>query len=109
MSTGDGTNDFDLDGLSNAAEYIAGTNPTNATSVLRFESVESHGAAARLRFTAVANKTYTVQAKPVLDASPWQRVADVAATASARTVEVHDPFGGEGTSRFYRLVTPRVP
>ena len=108
-SAGDGTNDFDLDGLSNAAEFIAGTNPTNAASGLRLEVAQTAGSSARLRFTAVANKTYTVLVKPALDTSPWQRLADVAATANDRTVEIQDSFGVGNANRFYRLVTPRSP
>ena len=106
-SAADGTEDFDHDGLSNAAEYIAGTNPTNATSVLRLEVAATVGAAARLRFTALANKTYTILATPALGESPWQRLADVAATASNGTVDIFDPF--DTGNRFYRLVTPREP
>jgi hypothetical protein len=61
---GNGTNasasvDSDGDGANNLAEYLAGTNPTNALSVLKFHSVLA--AATNLfvvEWGSVSNKTY---------------------------------------------------
>lgn len=57
----DGTLDSDGDGLSNLAEFIAGTNPTNASSALRFVSIR-HSDPGRidLQWSSVINKTYTI-------------------------------------------------
>jgi hypothetical protein len=100
--------DCDGDGLSNLQEYLAGTDPTNALSHLKIESIAlADGSAATLKFFAESNKTYTVQYREALDRGQWLRLADVAAGPSRRIVEV--PGATTGTlQRFYRLVSPRV-
>jgi hypothetical protein len=54
--------DRDGDGFSNLHEYIAGTNPTNAASLLKFMQV-SPGAASNfvLDWASVAGKVYSVE------------------------------------------------
>lgn len=55
----DGTGDLDGDGLSDANEYLAGTQPTNATSVLRFENISlSSPTDLALSWQSVSNRTY---------------------------------------------------
>ncbi len=56
--------DPDQDGHSNLQEFNAGTNPRDARSVLRAESVEWNGAPGvplTLRFEAMPGKSYTVE------------------------------------------------
>jgi uncharacterized repeat protein (TIGR01451 family) len=102
--------DLDGDGATNAQEYQAGTNPTNASSYLKVESVSvgDNGAAVRLTFFAASNNTYTVESRAAADAGAWSRVTDVIAASSNRIVEVFDS-SVPGTQRYYRLATPRVP
>ena len=102
--------DLDGDGLTNLQEYLSGTDPNDAGSRLRIESIDwSAGRQFSLRFTAVSNKTYTVQSCPILTGTSWSSVADVPAASSNRTVVITDfanpPTGG---LRLYRLVTPRT-
>jgi hypothetical protein len=102
--------DTDLDGVSNFDEYTAGTNPTNAQSVLSIETILRTNAATMLTFHAASNKTYTVEARLKAEAGPWLRVADVLAVRTNRTVSIIDgdsPF--PEAARYYRLVTPRRP
>jgi hypothetical protein len=106
----DKTKDSDGDGLSNEAEYIAGTDPTDPLSLLRIEPPTLSGTGAMLRFVAVSNRTYALQARSALDEGAWTRVAEVAAVATNRTVTVLDPLPpGLSTQRVYRLVTPVIP
>jgi subtilisin family serine protease len=100
--------DSDLDGVGNRDEYTAGTNPTNAQSVLRIESVLRTNAATLLTFHAASNKTYTVESHSSGEAEPWFRVADVLAAATNRMVTAADE-GPLEAARYYRLVTPRRP
>lgn len=102
----DGTNDFDLDGLSNRAEYIAGTDPTNALSFLKVEQTTVPGSAAVV-FAAASNRTYTVEFTDSLGAGPWVKLADVPARAVDRVEIVPDPHWT--ARRYYRLVTPWQP
>ena len=60
-----------------------------------------------MAFSAVSNRTYTVEYRDDIGAAGWSRLADVAAATTNRTVVLVDAVG-EGT-RFYRLRTPRRP
>lgn len=102
--------DSDGDGLSNLQEYLSGTNPNDAASRLRIEAIDcGPGHPFCLRFTALSNKTYTVQSCPFLQGTSWNSVADVPAASSNHTVVIIDPTNPPtGTLRLYRLVTPRA-
>jgi hypothetical protein len=97
--------DNDGDGVGNYAEYIAGTDPTNALSYLRIDGPELAGEAVLLHFFAVSNQTYAVEASDVVG-GPWNRIAEVVAVSTNRIVTVPDPQP-RTAQRVYRLVTPR--
>lgn len=53
--------DPDGDGVSNWAEYVAGTNPNDASSVLKFVNIRpGPGAGVYVEWSSVVNKTYTI-------------------------------------------------
>ncbi len=98
--------DSDGDGMLNGAEYVAGTNPTNALSYLKIDSL-TRPPGAVLNFGAISNRTYSIQFKDSLTAPAWTKLADVAARSSNRVEVLPDP--GYRTNRFYRLATPQQP
>jgi len=98
--------DSDGDGMSNYAEYIAGTNPTNSLSYLKIDSLTA-SVGATLTFEAASNKTYTVEFTDNLHELPWLRLVNVLSRPSDRVETVTD--NGYTTNRFYRLVTPHQP
>jgi hypothetical protein len=100
--------DLDGDGLTNAQEFIAGTDPQDPSSCLKVEQISAGGGATLLRFTAISNRTYSVLYRDVLPGSPWLKLADVPARTTNRIEAVPDN-GPNGSQRFYRLVTPGVP
>src|ERR1019366_9787816 len=55
--------DPDHDGMSNLQEYLAGTDPNNASSILRItaESFSSGGTAANLTWSSVPSRFYYLQ------------------------------------------------
>jgi hypothetical protein len=68
--------DSDGDRLSNASEYIAGTDPTNAASVLNFSSVQPSPAGVVLEWNAVTGRVYRIHRseglnQPFLPLSTW--------------------------------------
>lgn len=101
----DATLDADGDTMSNWAEYIAGTNPTNALSYLKVERVMPLPTLATIEFVAISNRTYTIEYTDALGSSPWLKLNDVTARATNRVETVVDS-GASATNRLYRLVTP---
>lgn len=76
--TNNATTDADGDGLSNAAEYEAGTNPADASSVFRLLSLQREAGAARIQFTFAPNRQYVVQWSDNL--VNWQAITNPALT-----------------------------
>ncbi|MBI5388191.1 MAG: lamin tail domain-containing protein [Verrucomicrobia bacterium] len=98
--------DSDGDGVNDWREYVAGTNPTDANSVLRLDLVlQTNGVG--LAFLASSNKTYSVQSSDTVAPGAWQNLADVVATASNVTRRFFD--ARPATNRFYRVVAPAWP
>jgi hypothetical protein len=97
--------DPDGDGMINLQEFLAGTAPQDAQSRLTIESglVETE---LKLTFTAMANRSYTVQFSTGAD-SAWEKLTDVLAVSSNRMIEITDDL--TAAQRFYRLITPRQP
>ncbi len=98
--------DTDGDGMSNYAEYLAGTQPTNAASVLRMD-LTWPATMPTPQFRAVSNRTYTVQFVDQLNAGAWSKLADVVARTNSRIEVLSDEQWN--TNRFYRVVTPTQP
>jgi hypothetical protein len=92
--------------MSNGAEYIAGTDPTNALSVLKI-STFAFRRAALLNFDAVSNSTYTVQYADDPVHGPWQSLRTICAQSYNRLEQVGDAAQSNG--RFYRLAVDQQP
>ena len=104
----DGATDGDNDGWTAVNEYLAGTNPNDASSVLIL-SIDSTANAVQLSFDSVAGRDYTVEVSNSLSASAqWSVLKAVPAAAPARVVMEEDgaPIGEE---RYYRVrVSPAL-
>ena len=107
----DGIRDDDGDGMSNLAEYIAGTDYLDPSSYLKLETLASptfgSPGIGRLRFTAVSNRIYSVQYTDSLDPILWHKLTDVFARNVTRVESITD--SGASSNRFYRLVIPIQP
>jgi len=99
--------DADGDGVSNLQEYLSGTDPQDATSFLKINSVLTAGAFIEIRFTAVARKTYTLLKRDLVSSGSWVRVVD--APVQSVTQEITLSVANDQAQRFYRLVTPAIP
>jgi hypothetical protein len=98
----DGALDLDGDGMSNRAEYLAGTDPASNLSYLR---INQGPGASTVSVAAVSNRTYTVQFTDNLNSGVWSRLADIVAAPVNHVESFTDP--GWTTNRFYRVVLPR--
>jgi hypothetical protein len=109
----DASLDSDGDGAANGLEYLAGTDPLEAQSCFKVQSITLTGSpqTALVRFLALAGKTYSVLRRDSADSGAWMPLADAPATSSNRVVEVRDstPVAPGPTGTFYRLATPRLP
>jgi sugar lactone lactonase YvrE len=100
----DDANDHDGDGMSNLQEYLAGTDPTDGKSCLRFLKTGWTEAPVRgvvLNWLSAPGKTYAIERSDHLPAGTWSPVASglVGDGYPASCVDTNTP----GTSRFYRL------
>ncbi len=104
---GDAILDSDGDGATNAREYLAGTDPHNAQDHLRLELVrETNPNLWTVRFLALSNRTYTLQACSAFNA--WHSAADALAAPTNRIIEIPQPSDSAG-QQFFRLLTPHSP
>ena len=102
----DAQQDADGDGATNLDEYLAGTDPHDAASKLALQVVSVTSTAATLRFTAVANKSYSIQYRNSLSGGSWQTLVPVPAQGATHTVTYSDTLPPGLAARFYRVVTP---
>jgi hypothetical protein len=96
--------DTDGDSMSNRAEFLAGTDPTNPSSYLKIGSITA-GGGATLTFGAISNRTYSVQHSDIVGSGLWFKVADIVARTTNRVESITDPTFT--TNRVYRLATPQ--
>lgn len=67
-----GTNDdYDLDGISNLAEYRAGTDPSDPASSLKITAFEKLSDAVRINWRTKAEKAYRILRRDALNEGTW--------------------------------------
>jgi subtilisin family serine protease len=95
--------DPDHDGMSNLAEWIAGTNPTNAASSLRLTSISAmNPSAIAVSWLSVAGKSYWLERTTNL-ATGFDVVVATNITATAPTNTAIDTTAPPGNQGFYRV------
>ena len=98
----DGTSDFDQDGSTDLAEYLAGTNPVNGQSVLEVLKITSVGTNERqLIWSAQPGKSYRLEYKTDLSGTTWTSLGQIIA-ATATTASGLDT-AANSEKRFYRV------
>ncbi len=106
--TSNATADLDGDGMTLRQEFIAGTDPADATSVLKIGNVTALGGAG-FQFNAVSNHTYSVQFKNDVGLPAWTNLTHLTAVPSNRVMQVFDPAATNQSQRFYRITVPAQP
>jgi hypothetical protein len=99
--------DPDGDGMINRDEYVAGTNPTDALSVLKIVLTATN--ANVLQFVAQANVSYTVQSGTNLASATWDSLTGITGSSLVRTIQVNAATAPPSDQRYFRVVTPLVP
>jgi hypothetical protein len=111
-SLADASADPDLDGMTNLAEYLAGTDPTNGLSYLKIDALALSGGITNqllLTLSAVSNHTYSIICRDDVATGTWVRLADIEARTTNRVATVTNELPAGVTNRFYRLQTPKLP
>ncbi len=96
--------DSDGDGLTNAQEFAAGTDPRSGASALRVSNIVNDASIIRIDFPSVFGKSYQLQYKNNLTDSNWTEVG-TPVTGNGGIVEGSDNSAGGG-HRFYRVTLP---
>jgi subtilisin family serine protease len=95
--------DPDHDGMNNLAEWIAGTNPTNAASCLRASVVStSNSNGVVVSWSSVAGKNYWLERSTNL-LTGFNAIVSTNIAATAPTNTQTDPAILPGNTRFYRV------
>ena len=102
------TTDTDGDAMPDWAEWIAGTDPLDASSYLKVEAITAGQDQVALRFFAVSNHTYSLLSRPEMTAGSWTVLTNLAAQPTSREVRTTNAIP-PGETRFFRLATPRLP
>ena len=83
------SDDPDGDGMTNLAEFRAGTDPMDGQSALRVTGIGAVGGQLHVSFSTVAGKKYRVESSANLNPGSWSTVADnVAGTGGSVDVAV---------------------
>jgi hypothetical protein len=106
-SAADALMDFDGDGMSNRDEYVADTDPTDASSVLKIVLTATN--ANQLNFVAQSNISYSLQWRTNLLSGGWNNLTSLTAEPLVRTVLVNASSAPLAAERYFRIVTPSVP
>ncbi|MBI4324867.1 MAG: PD40 domain-containing protein [Chloroflexi bacterium] len=98
-----GLADSDGDGLTDAAEYRAGTNPIDPALALNLAGVAFAAGQTRISWTAAPGRSYRAQYKDALSDAEWHDLPDPV-TLMGASASVIDSAAAGLPRRFYRLV-----
>ncbi|HXT41128.1 MAG TPA: matrixin family metalloprotease [Candidatus Angelobacter sp.] len=93
--------DPDGDTFNNQDEYIAGTNPTNALSLLKIDSIVMNAGGSTIAWQSGPGRNYRVWSRRDVANDPWQTVGSPVASGGAST-QFTDASATNGF-RFYRV------
>ena len=99
--------DSDGDGLTNAQEYLAGTNPNDPTSTFTIQSVTNRGNGFLVNWPSVTGISYQVQWKNLLTDPMWQTITPYFGGTRSNLSFLDDGSqtgGYPAASRFYRII-----
>jgi len=98
---GAATEDADHDGVTNEAEFLAGTNPLNGASILR-PQLETTGGNVKLSFTLPINRSFQILTSANLQTwTPWDIPGNQGTAVGSSLIELTAPL--TESHQFYKL------
>jgi uncharacterized repeat protein (TIGR01451 family) len=101
-SAADASLDPDHDGMSNLQEYLAGTDPQSAESVLRIVGIGLEGESLRVRFSTAPGRRYVIEQTDDLGGGGWS-AAGPTLVGTGDAVEMSGAAPATSRARFYRV------
>ena len=99
----DGSGDFDGDGMSDLAEFLAGTLPNNASSALKITRVVSvTSVAVTIEWSSISNRVYSLQFKNSFNDAGWNDLPGAVTATSNTSTKIDTTVPGQ-PDRFYRV------
>jgi Tol biopolymer transport system component len=98
-----GSDDFDQDGYSNLAEFIAGTDPTDPGAAFRIQSASSADGQLSMSWNITPFRTYRIEFKDDLSATDWSPSTE-APVVSGNLARFAPALALDSSQRFYRVV-----
>lgn len=102
---GDAASDTDQDGMTAREEYWAGTDPRNASSQLRWDSIQLLGQQVALSFTAVSNRQYQVVYRNSLNEG-WSVLRQIQPSKSTTPLQILEALPAAGQRYYQVILTP---
>jgi Tol biopolymer transport system component len=103
----DGSLDWDNDGATDLAEFLAGTDPKNDGSVFRVLTVAPAGGGTKTLFwSGNPTRSYRAEFKDDFNTPAWTALTGTISW-NGTTASISDPMAGSATNRFYRVL--RLP
>ncbi len=96
--------DDDGDGQTNVAEAAAGTNPKNATEVLKIKSITKSGSNVTLIFPAILSKKYEVQGATTLTTTPPTNFVTIGSPFVPGADGDYTAVVAAGSAKFFRVL-----
>jgi hypothetical protein len=98
----DGTGDFDNDGMTDLAEFLEGTLPNSASSLLRMDRVTNTVVQTTISWLSVSGKTYRLQYKNQLAQPGWNDLPGDVLASGATSIKTDTTSIGQ-PQRYYRV------
>ena len=94
---------LDIDGIPDAQELLAGTDPHDPASVLRLSQLDKTATGMQMQFPTLPGKTYRLEYSDDLTTHQWHPLT-APIPGDGKPVIVEDPAATTRPQRFYRLI-----
>jgi hypothetical protein len=95
--------DEDGDGMANATEKAAGTNPLNNASIFAVKSITRSGNTVTVTWSSVAGKNYVLQSRAALTSGTWGDIGGSTTAGTGGDVSYPDTVSSGDPAKYYRV------